>query len=47
MPVRWNGTVIATLNLLHRSGWCDRVDPSAVAPLAQLAVPAIHLMHED
>jgi hypothetical protein len=46
MPVHWNGAVIATLNLLHRRGWYDRIDPSSIAPLAQLAVPAIQLVHK-
>jgi hypothetical protein len=46
MPVMWNGAVIATLNLLHEKGWYNDVDPSRLAPLAQLAVPAIQLLHQ-
>ena len=41
MPVRWNGAVVATLNLLHGANWYDAVDPLAMTPLAQLALPAI------
>jgi hypothetical protein len=46
MPVMWNGAVIATLNLLHEKGWYNDVDPSRLVPLAQLAVPAIQLLHQ-
>lgn len=46
MPVMWNGVVIATLNLLHEKGWYNDVDPGRLVPLAQLAVPAIQLLHQ-
>ena len=46
MPVRWNGKVIATLNLLHESGWYNAVDPGTLFPIVQFAVPAIQLMQE-
>jgi hypothetical protein len=46
MPVMWNGAVIATLNLLHEKGWYNDVDPNRLVPLAQLAVPAIQLLHQ-
>jgi transcriptional regulator with GAF, ATPase, and Fis domain len=46
LPVRWNGSVIGTLNLLHRAHWYDGVDPMTILPLAQLAVPAIQLSHQ-
>ena len=45
LPVRWNGHVIAVLNLLHEAGWYDAADPVSLLPLAQLAVPAILIMH--
>ncbi len=41
IPVRWNGHVAATLNLLHVSHWYDAVDPASLLPLAQAALPAI------
>ncbi len=44
LPVRWDGQVLAVLNLLHESGWYNDVDPGSVLPLAQLAVPALQLM---
>jgi len=47
MPVRWNGSVLGTLNLLHQVHWYDTVDPMAVLPLAQLAVPALLSLNQD
>ncbi len=44
LSVRWNGRVLAVLNLLHESGWYNDVDPGSLLPLAQLAVPALQLM---
>ncbi len=47
VPIQWNGSVIATLNLLHEAHWYDAVDPAAIIPLAQLALPAILSLHQD
>lgn len=44
LPVRWDGRVLAVLNLLHGSGWYNEVDPRSLLPLAQLAVPALQSM---
>jgi hypothetical protein len=41
LPVKWNATVIGTLNLLHEAHWYDRVDPAALAPIIQFATPAL------
>jgi hypothetical protein len=44
LPVRWNGSVIGSLNLLHQSGWYDSADLRSLVPIAQLAIPAIQIM---
>lgn len=44
LPVRWDGQVLAVLNLLHGGGWYNGVDPGSLLPLAQLAVPALQSM---
>ena len=44
LPVRWNGSVIGSLNLLHQSGWYDAADLRSLVPIAQLAIPAIQIM---
>ena len=41
LSVRWDGQVLAVLNLLHESGWYNDTDPESLLPLAQLAVPAL------
>lgn len=41
LPVRWNGHVIATLNLLHEAHWYDDTVPERLVTLAQLAAPAL------
>ena len=41
LSVRWDGQVLAVLNLLHGSGWYNDTDPKSLLPLAQLAVPAL------
>jgi hypothetical protein len=46
LPVRWNGAVLAALNLLHERGWYDAVDPAPLLPLAQSALPAVLAMPE-
>ncbi|UTD27936.1 GAF domain-containing protein [Bradyrhizobium sp. WD16] len=46
LPVRWDATVIGTLNLLHAAHWYDTVDPSRLDPLVQYAVPALLTMKE-
>lgn len=46
LPVRWNASVIGTLNLLHEAHWYDSVDPLSLAPLVQYAVPALLTMKE-
>ncbi len=46
LSIRWNGPVIAVLNLLPQAHWYDAVDPMAVLPLAQLAVPALLQLQE-
>lgn len=47
LPVRWDGRVLAVLNLLHESGWYNDTDPGALLPLAQLAVPALQFMQRE
>ena len=47
LSVRWDGRVLAVLNLLHESGWYNDVDPGALLPLAQLAVPALQSMQRE
>lgn len=44
LPVRWNATVIGTLNLLHEAHWYDSVEPARLDPLVQYAVPALLTM---
>jgi hypothetical protein len=46
LPVRWNGAVLAALNLLHESGRYDAVDPAPLLPLAQCALPAVLALQE-
>ena len=46
LPVKWNATVIGTLNLLHEAHWYDQVDPAALAPIVQFAAPALLMMKE-
>ena len=40
-PVRWNGTTIGTLNLLHQAGWYNEENVAAIGPFATLSVPAL------
>jgi hypothetical protein len=40
LPVRWNGNVLGTVNLLHEEGWYDDADVSIGLTFAALAVPA-------
>jgi hypothetical protein len=40
LPVRWNGNVLGTVNLLHEEGWYDDDDVSIGLTFAALAVPA-------
>ena len=40
MPVRWRGTTLGTLNLLHRSGHYTEAHLPQVQLMAALAVPA-------
>ena len=47
LSVRWDGRVLAVLNLLHESGWYNDVDPGSLVPLAQLAVPALQSMQRE
>ena len=47
LSVRWDGRVLAVLNLLHESGWYNDVDPGSLLPLAQLAVPALQSMQRE
>lgn len=41
VPVRWNGTSLGTINLLHRAGWYDEADIPAAQQFAALAVPGL------
>ena len=47
LSVCWDGRVLAVLNLLHESGWYNDVDPGALLPLAQLAVPALQSLQRE
>jgi hypothetical protein len=40
-PVRWRGTTLGTLNLLHRADWYNEHHLPLVRPLAHLALPAL------
>jgi len=40
LPVRWDGHVLGTLNLLHEEGWYDDGDVPIGLAFAALAVPA-------
>ncbi|MBK1662676.1 GAF domain-containing protein, partial [Paracraurococcus ruber] len=41
LPVRWNGTSIGTINLLHRDGYYTEADIPTGQQFAALAVPAV------
>jgi len=41
VPVRWNGTTIGMLNLLHESGYYGDADIPTLSVFAALAVPAL------
>jgi hypothetical protein len=41
VPVRWNGTTIAMLNLLHQADWYSEEDVPVLSIFAALAVPAV------
>jgi hypothetical protein len=41
VPVRWNGTTIGMLNLLHESGYYTEADIPTLSVFAGLAVPAL------
>ncbi len=41
VPVRWNGTSIATINLLHQAGWYSEADVPAAKLFAALAAPGV------
>ena len=47
LPIRWDGTVIATLSLLHEAHWYDAVDAASLLPLVQLAVPALNRLRDE
>ena len=40
-PIRWNGTTLGTLNLLHEAGWYRESDYRALSAFAALTVPAV------
>ena len=44
MPVRWGGTVLGTVNLLHGAAHYREADLPLIRCLAQLAVPAFMAM---
>ncbi|QYU68006.1 GAF domain-containing protein [Leptolyngbya sp. 15MV] len=39
VPVRWNGTSLGTINLLHEAGWYGEGDLPIARHFAALAVP--------
>jgi hypothetical protein len=39
VPIRWNGTSLGTINLLHQAGWYDPADIPTAQHFAALAVP--------
>jgi hypothetical protein len=41
VPVRWNGSSIGTINLLHERGWYERGDVALARHFAALAVPGV------
>ena len=41
VPVRWNGSSIGTINLLHQANWYDEADITAAQVFATLAVPGL------
>lgn len=41
IPVRWNGTTLGMLNILHEAHWYTRADVPAFTAMAALAVPAL------
>lgn len=41
VPVRWNGTSIGTINLLHERGWYGRGQVALAQHFAALAVPGV------
>lgn len=41
VPVRWNGTSIGTINLLHEAKWYSEADIPAAQHFAALAVPGV------
>jgi hypothetical protein len=44
VPVFWDGQAVASMNLLHRSGWYDDADIPVARLFAHLALPAILLL---
>lgn len=46
LPVRWNGNVIGTCNLLHQSRWYSDCNLDQLVTLAQLAVPIMQHITE-
>lgn len=46
LPVRWNGHVIGTCNLLHQRRWYSNCNLDHLTTLAQLAVPIMRCMPE-
>jgi hypothetical protein len=44
LPVRWDGSVIGTCNLLHVRRWYSNCDSEELATLAQFAVPILQRM---
>ncbi|MGG5890355.1 GAF domain-containing protein [Falsiroseomonas sp. HC035] len=41
VPVRWNGSSIGTINLLHQAGWYEEGDIATAQHFAALAVPGV------
>jgi hypothetical protein len=41
IPVRWNGTSLGTINLLHRRGWYNEGDVATAKVFAALAAPGL------
>ncbi|SDR07627.1 GAF domain-containing protein [Rhizobiales bacterium GAS191] len=41
VPVRWNGTTLGTLNLLHQARWYGEAELPLLSAFAALAVPAM------
>jgi hypothetical protein len=41
VPVRWNGSSLGTINLLHEAGWYEEGDIATAQLFAALAVPGV------